>query len=795
MNINKKISSLLFTTIFAFSLLSAKDYKVNNINELNSKIKNAQPGDCVIMANGIWKDVQIIFKAKGTEKKHITLKAETPGKVLIEGVSNLSISGKYLDVNGLVFTNGNTPTRTVILFKTSDTDYAFHCRVLNCVVDKFNQPLRETEDNWVAFWGKYNEITNCYFGGKTNVGTTLIVCPNDSNSIHNKHLIYRNYFGPRPRLGSNGGETIRMGTSEVCLNSSETVVDGNYFDHCNGEVEIISNKSSDNKIINNTFFESEGSLVLRHGNHVTVSGNWFIGNGKPFTGGIRVINAGHKIYNNYLYKLTGDEFRSPLTIMNGMPDSPLSGYAQVKNVIIANNTFYDCALPWNFCVGKSERNRIARPENVELINNLVYCPNDKELIKSYDKTDGITLTDNLMISSKGVSDEKGTIPGEVVKSKYLDYEFVYSTATCQKNPLATVDILAHSGKNPVVGAFQNNDEKAKIEIAGSGNCGPQWDFKAMVNPTSETTESKTIKVKTGAENLYAAIDKANSGDILVLDSGKYTLTRKIIFTKSLTLKSSSKLKSKPVIQMNATVAGEPMFELSSYAKIHFNGIEIDGKSTGISPEYTFQTAQNALRYSLFLDRCDISGFNQKDGSIFNSLYCTMADSIVISNSVLHDSYSGVNMHKEKEDGKYNAETVILNNSVFANITDFALDYYRGGYDESTVGGSLSINHCVFDSVGNADSQAVLKLSRIMYVKISNSIFSNTKAATPMTLWGLYDKISNCCFFNCPKPELTKNAKSKNLMSENPGFEKNSYKLAPNSNLIGKTADGKNIGLR
>ncbi len=795
MNTNKKILSLFIAALFTFSLLSAKNYKVNTITELNSKIKNAQPGDCIIMANGVWNNVQIVFKAKGTEKKHISLIAETAGKVQIEGISNLSISGEYLDVNGLVFTNGYAPKRSVIEFRTSEKEYAYNCKVENCVIDKFNQPTRENEDNWVVFWGKHNTFTHCYLGGKTNIGTTLIVCPNDSNSIHNKHLISKNYFGTRPRLGSNGGETMRIGTSEVCLNSSETIVEGNYFDHCSGEVEIISIKSSDNIITNNVFFESEGSLVLRHGNRAIVSGNWFIGNGKPFTGGIRVINAGHKIFNNFLYKLTGDEFRSPLTIMNGIPDSPLSGYAQVKNVMIANNTFYDCALPWNFCVGKSERNRIARPQNVELINNLVYCPNDKELIKSYDKTDGITLTDNLMISTKGVLDGKGTIPGEVLKSKYSNYEFVYSTASTQKNPLASVDILAQPIKNPVVGAFQSNEEKAKTEIAGSDNCGPQWNFKAMVFPKPENTENKTIKVKADAENLYAAIDKAHSGDILLLDSGTYSLTGKIVFTKSLTLKSSSKLKSKPLIKMNATVAGEPIFELSSDAKIRFSGIEIVGTSTGISPQYAFMTSDHALRYSLFIDRCDISGFNQKDGSIFNSLYCTMADSIIISNSVLRDSYSGINLHKEKEDGKYNAETVILNNSVFANMKEYALDYYRGGNDESTVGGSLAINHCVFDSVGSADSQAILKLSRIMYVKIDNSIFSNTKAATSMTLWGLYDKISNCCFFNSPKPELTKDAKSKTLIFENPGFENNGFTLAPNSVLKNKASDGKNIGLR
>jgi poly(beta-D-mannuronate) lyase len=173
----------------------------------------------------------------------------------------------------------------------------------------------------------------------------------------------------------------------------------------------------------------------------------------------------------------------------------------------------------------------------------------------------------------------------------------------------------------------------------------------------------------------------------------------------------------------------------------------------------------------------------------------MADSIVVSNSVLHDSHSGINLHAEKEDGRYNAETVIFNNTAFSNFADYALDYYRGGNDESTVGGSLSVNHCVFDSVGNTDSQSVLKLSRIMYVKINNSIFSNSQAKNSVILWYLSNKISNCCFYNCPKPEFEKGAKSKNLIFENPQFISKTYSISTTSPLNAKATDGKNIGLK
>jgi len=791
----KRFNFLIVFAFFASSILVAKGYKVFNMDKLNEKVRTALPGDSIILANGVWKDAKLVFKANGKKNKYIYLKAETAGKVFMEGKSSLAISGSWLHISGLVFTNGYTPGRTVVDFKTDNQNYAYHCILSNCVIDNFNQTTREKEDNWIALWGKYNTVEYCYLGGKSNVGTTLIVCPNDSNSIHNKHWIYRNYFGPRPRLGSNGGESIRLGTSQVCTFSSESTVEGNYFEHCNGEVEIISNKSCDNKFLNNTIFESEGSLVLRHGNRAQVSGNWFIGNGKPFTGGVRVINEGHRIYNNFFYKLRGDEFRSPLTIMNGIPNSEPSGYAPVKNVILANNTFLDCTLPWNFCVGVSERNRIVAPQNTQIINNIVYCPNDNELIKSYDKTDGITFGNNLMIGKKGNSTEKGSVSGVVKTSPVNDLEMVYSTVKAQKVAFINTDIMGQQRIHPVVGAFQNNEEKANPEIASAANCGPVWYKTNSSVLDKETKKGKIIQVEAGTDNLFEAIKNANAGDVLVLNAGEHFLTKKIVITKNLTIKAASKLASKPILKMAGSGSDVPLFELASDITLRIKGIAVDGRGEDNTPRYAFTTREHALNYSLFVDNCDISNFKEKEGSVFNSQYCTFADSIVFSNSVIRNSYNGINLHKEKEDGRYNAETVILSNTVFANIAGYALDYYRGGYDESTVGGSLTIHHCVFDSVGNGAKESILNLSRIVYVKINNSVFSNSTAKTSVQLWGISNKISSCCLYDCAKPEFTKEAKSKDLTFDNPLFTPKSYLLSENSPLIGKGTDGKNIGLK
>ena len=794
----KRLNFLIIFALFASSSLIAKTYKVLNINEFNEIVKKAVAADSIVLANGVWKDAKIVFKGNGENGKYIFLVAETPGKVTLEGKSCLTISGNWLHISGLVFINGYTPKGAVIDFKTSSKDYAYNCVVTECVIDKYNQPVKDSVDHWVCLWGKKNKVENCYFGGKTNIGTTLVVWPNDSNSINNGHLIYRNYFGSRPRLGSNGGESIRIGTSQVCTLSSKTIVDGNYFEHCNGEVEIISNKSCDNILVNNTFFECEGSVVLRHGNNAFVSGNWFIGNGKEFTGGVRVINEGHKIYNNFFYKLRGDGFRSPLTIMNAIPDSPPSGYAPVKNVIITHNTFYDCTTPWAFCVGIEERNRIVRPEGVIMLNNLVYCPNATELIKSYDKTDGFNLSNNLMICAKGMLNDSGTVAGDAFMTKIENYDVPFSTIKAKKLPFIKFDILGQNrGGESVIGAFQNKGVKQVIEIAGSKNCGPFWYKSTASVIKKEVVKGKTISVLAGIDMLYNAAKKAKDGDIILLEAGEYVNTKKITITNSITIRAINEL-VKPVIKLKADKANGSLFEFAGNGSLHIDGIAINGDSKAEFPaKYAFIAAKEvALNYSLFINNCEISDFNVETGAIFKAYKGSMADSIKVTNSIFKDAYRGFSLGEEKDDtGKYSAENIVFENTVFDNFSQYIIDYYRGGNDESTLGGSFYVNHCVFNNIAKDEKQTIFKLTGIVNVFINNSIFNSSQAKNSFRLYGVKNILSNCCINDCEIPKIEKGAKSQNLLTVSPAFEKKSFQLSKKSTLLGKASDGGNIGLK
>ena len=115
----KTIFFLISTIFILFS--STKNLKnegvfVKDNLELTKAIDNAGPGDEIIMANGTWNDIQIRFVGYGKENQPISLRAETAGKVILSGKSDLKLGGEYLEVSGLYFTNGASPSDAVIEF-------------------------------------------------------------------------------------------------------------------------------------------------------------------------------------------------------------------------------------------------------------------------------------------------------------------------------------------------------------------------------------------------------------------------------------------------------------------------------------------------------------------------------------------------------------------------------------------------------------------------------------------------------------------------------------------------------
>lgn len=347
-------------------MAKARTVRVANMPEFRAAMASASPGDMLLLRDGVWRDAALICEAEGTVEAPITVRAETPGRVVLQGQSSLRLGGRYLHVSGLRFEEGYSRD-AVVSFRTAPGRTASHCSVSDCVIHDYNVPDRNTDTKWVSLYGTDNRFDHNSLRGKTNAGTTLVVW---LDGKPNRHRIDHNFFGARPALGKNGGETIRVGTSEWSMSNSHTMVERNYFSECNGEVEIISSKSCENIYRGNTFHRCEGTLTLRHGNRCVVQDNFFLGEGQRETGGLRIIGEDHRIWRNRFVELGGEGTRSALSMMCGLVDSPLNGYFQVKRALVEENVFVDCRSTMTLgIVSQSPSGATLPPEDCRFVGN------------------------------------------------------------------------------------------------------------------------------------------------------------------------------------------------------------------------------------------------------------------------------------------------------------------------------------------------------------------------------------------------------------------------------------------
>ncbi|MES2737935.1 MAG: polysaccharide lyase 6 family protein [Verrucomicrobiota bacterium] len=325
-------------------LLNAKDIPVTDLVSLEAGMKMAAPGDRIVLREGVWENTVVKFQGQGTAAAPITLCA-VPGKTVFTGASGLRIAGEHLVVEGLWFKDPDSSIGDSIEFRVDSKRVAKHCRLTGCAITMAPEVASKTdkESRWVGLYGSDNRVDRCLLQGKVTKGTTLVVWLGGLST--GRHIIEHNHFGPREKLGKNGGETIRVGDSKTSMETAACIIRQNLFEKCNGEAECISNKSCGNLYQENSFVEVSGTLTLRHGNGCTVEKNGFFGNGANGTGGIRLIGEDHVVKNNYLENLTGDDMRSGITFMMGLPDSPANGYFQVKRARVENNTLVHCEHP------------------------------------------------------------------------------------------------------------------------------------------------------------------------------------------------------------------------------------------------------------------------------------------------------------------------------------------------------------------------------------------------------------------------------------------------------------------
>ena len=678
------------TTLAETLLVHTQEEYINTVGTL-------QPGDTIMLANGEWRDFEILFQGKGEPQNPISLQAQTKGEVIVSGQSNLRLAGEYLVVSGLVFRDGYSPTNTVISFRRAQEDLAYHSRVTETVIDSFNNPERHETDFWVMMYGKHNRFDHNHLAGKRNAGVTMAVRLDSEASQQNHHRIDHNYFGPRPILGSNGGETLRIGTSHYSWADSFTRVENNFFDRCNGELEIVSIKSGGNTIIGNLFFESRGTLTFRHGNGNTVEDNVFLGNGADHTGGIRVINYDQIVRNNYLSGLTGHYFGGALVVMNGVPDSPLNRYFQVDNALIVNNSIID-SDHIEFAAG-SDGERSATPINSVFRSNLIYNKDRRNIVTVHDDIDGIKFDGNAL---NGVEDPP------------LRGGFINTRIELDK----AANGLQYPSGDELAGIGVSKD----IPVLDQASTGISWYPKP--GPDQRFDTGKTIDIAPGLDTLTAAAQSASHGDVISLTPGDYPVSKIMVLDRPLTIRAESG---------SATILFErtALFELAEGGNLKLQGVTISGRSApDFSGNAVIRTSRRSMlqNYMLIVEDATVQDLDVNHSfNFFMPAKHTFADSIHISGSSFRNITGSVlALNRENDDlGIYNGEYISIIDTGFENIEGTVVDIYRGGTDESTFGPHVELRNSSLESVGRGQrnkTQASVRLHGVQDMEISNNIF-------------------------------------------------------------------------
>ncbi|MDX3387164.1 chondroitinase-B domain-containing protein [Streptomyces niveiscabiei] len=352
--------------------------RVADSTALKSAFGDARPGDRIVLADGTYSIGKMTGK-NGTAAQPITVVAENRGKAVI-GDGQLEVAGSsYVTFQGLKFTNSST------LKLTGSNN-----------VRLTRNHFRLTEEStlkWVIIQGEnshHNRIDHNLFEEKHQRGNFITIDGSETQQSQHDRIDHNHFRDIGPRA-ENEMEAIRVGQSSISRSSGFTVIESNLFERCDGDPEIVSVKSNDNIVRYNTFRASQGVLSQRHGNRSEFYGNFFLGQGKAGTGGIRVYGQDHKIYNNYFEGLTGTGYDAALQIDGGDVDTSgaLSAHWRVYRATVVNNTFVDNVS--NIEIGA---NYPLAPADSVIADNVITGSTGK-LLNEVRKPQGMTYAGNI----------------------------------------------------------------------------------------------------------------------------------------------------------------------------------------------------------------------------------------------------------------------------------------------------------------------------------------------------------------------------------------------------------------
>lgn len=347
----------LVVALVALLLLSSKTLlagtvMVSSIADLQKAINQAKPGDVILLVDGVYTTTEdIIINEKGLPGKNITIAAQHPGAAEITGKGGFSLMdpAAYIVIRGFKFTHAASRAKT-----GAGTSF---CR--------FTQNIFETPDDGedLTIAGSDHEVDHNTFQNKNAMGRFIAIRGQDKQIAERLH-IHHNYFNNQASQGGkNGAEALQFGLSGFSLSSSNSIVEYNLFEKCEGENELISVKASAVTLRYNTIRDCPAQFTLRHGNKSFVYGNYFF-----HTPGLRIFGDDHLIYSNYF-----ENCSSAIVIGNGDGEvadgAQLTSHDRPDRVLIAFNTLVNN----NENIIQTARKNGMGATKITVVDNIIQC--------------------------------------------------------------------------------------------------------------------------------------------------------------------------------------------------------------------------------------------------------------------------------------------------------------------------------------------------------------------------------------------------------------------------------------
>ncbi|WP_035387370.1 polysaccharide lyase 6 family protein [Ferrimonas senticii] len=343
-------------------------------------------GTTLCLADGTYNEsLELRFGGQGSEENPIVIAAENSGKVIFNGGEiTIHMGGEHSRFQGFIFNNVNY-TDSLISTRLATHNLCKNCRITE--VSIINAKATKEYGILVHLYGDGNWLDHSVISGKESKNPMISFNrwvdkdwdeATKENELAKNIIVYRNYIANRAPTGNklypsnddNDYEAIRTGLSDTHQYRGDSFIVGNLFEGIQGEAEVISNKASHNVIAGNTIRNSFGSLTNRHGNSNQISNNFILSDDYPFSGGIRIVDDGHTVTNNYIEgaRYLNSSHHGGIVILgsDGAGDGS-NGYQQTENVHIAFNTVVDSVNSLNIDGGDKSR----QPKNIFLANNLI----------------------------------------------------------------------------------------------------------------------------------------------------------------------------------------------------------------------------------------------------------------------------------------------------------------------------------------------------------------------------------------------------------------------------------------